>query len=45
MIRMKYRVVIPNRYPTYFRTRREAKGYQAKFGGKIERKLVTSWVE
>lgn len=40
---MRYRVVHPKYFPTYFKTKREALEFQAKIGGSIERKTGCQW--
>lgn len=41
---MKYRVVHPHYFPTYFKTRRAAALFQKEMGGTIERKIGGDWV-
>lgn len=43
---MKFRVYYKDgRYfPTYFRTKKEAVGFQDKHGGEIQRKIGCDWV-
>jgi hypothetical protein len=42
---MRFRVVRPNYFPTYFRTRRDAIIFQKEKGGIIERKIGGNWVK
>lgn len=42
---MRFRVVHPNYFPTYFRTRRDAILFQKEKGGVIERKIGGNWVK
>lgn len=41
---MKYRVVHPLYFPTYFKARRVAVLFQNQIGGTIERKIGCDWV-
>lgn len=41
---MRYRVVHPHYFPTYFKTKRDAVLFQNEFGGTIERKAGCEWV-
>lgn len=41
---MKFRVIHPNYFPTYFRTRRDAVLFQNQNGGTIEQKIGCDWV-
>ena len=42
---MKYRVYFKDGkyFPTYFKTKREAEEFQARFGGEIQRKIGCEW--
>lgn len=42
---MKYRVYFKNGkyFPTYFKTKKEAFEFQARFGGEIQRKIGCEW--
>ena len=42
---MKYRVIHPNYFPTYFKTKKAAMLFNESFGGTVQRKLVTDWVD
>ena len=42
---MKYRVVHPKYFPTYFKTKRAAVLFQNQIGGMIERKIGCNWVK
>lgn len=41
---MKYRVIHPKYFPTYFKTKREAVEFQKVHGGNIQRKIALDWV-
>ena len=42
---MKFRVVHPNYFPTYFKTKKAAKLFQEQIGGKIQRKIACDWYD
>lgn len=42
---MKFRVVHPNYFPTYFQTKKAAKLFQEQIGGKIQRKIGCDWYD
>lgn len=42
-IKMKFRVVHPKYFPTYFKTKRAAMLFQEQMGGEIQRKIGGSW--
>ena len=41
---MKFRVIHPNYFPTYFKTKRAAILFQQAMGGEIQRKIGCDWV-
>jgi len=42
---MKFRVIHPNYFPTYFKTKKAAELYQEEMGGTIQRKVAGSWYD
>ncbi len=42
---MKFRVVHPNYFPTYFKTKKAAKLFQEQMGGKIQRRIANEWYD
>ena len=40
---MKYRVIHPDYFPTYFKTRKEANLFQQQHGGEVQRKIGCEW--
>ena len=41
----KFRVIHPNYFPTYFKTKKAAKLFQEQIGGKIQRKIACDWYD
>ena len=42
---MKYRVIHPDYFPTYFKARKEANLFQQQHGGKVQRKIGCEWCD
>ena len=42
---MKFRVVHPNYFPTYFKTKRAAAMFQEQIGGTIQRRIGGDWFD
>ena len=42
---MKFRVVHPKFFPTYFKTKKEAFSHIEKFGGTLQKKMAGNWFD